>query len=642
MRIMLVRRLAGVAIVAASVWAMWPEAHGQTLPGSPVRPAGAPPVGLIPQSPRARAALLGQVVDATSGRGVARAIVRLSGAGFTLTRVADDKGRFYFTDVPDADVNITATKIGFFDGAYGKRRAGGTGVPLTISNSRWATDLRLELFKAAAISGIVVDESNEPLVGVRVRAWRREFAEGREQLVPAGDGATDDEGMYRVFGLKPGDYILSIPSVQVTMPIDAVEGAAAAGNSTPEVSALLNLNRASAAGDRLVQPDGKYVLIAGRNVTAPPPERGVTFAYRTEFYPGFELPSQALPVSVGSGEDRVGVHFQLRLVPTHRVSGIVVGQNGPVARQLLRLVLDGADDQGLGNEAATTITGADGAFTLLNIPTGEYTLRVRPLGAVVSAASPDLPPDLIEDASDPAAPASPSTRTWGNLKLAVHDADVSDVIVGVHPGVTIGGRVVLDGSARQPSLDQLIRTAIGLLPEDRTVGRAITRQLNASGRFAFPDLMPGPYFLRVSVTPPGWSVKSVMAGGRDLLDQPLDLSDDTDVVVTLTNRPTEAWGTVRDWRGVVAAGATILVLPPSSPGNRGLNPNRMREARAATSGVYTISGLPAGDYYVIAIDDASAEGWQDPRRVDALRAQATRVSLRDGEKKLLDLRLVKR
>ena len=72
------------------------------------------------------------------------------------------------------------------------------------------------------------------------------------------------------------------------------------------------------------------------------------------------------------------------------------------------------------------------------------------------------------------------------------------------------------------------------------------------------------------------------------------------------------------------------------------NPNRLRETRAATSGVFSIAGLPPGEYFVIAIDDAQADGWQDPARIDALRAQATRVSVREAEQKQVDLRLVRR
>ena len=55
--------------------------------------------------------------------------------------------------------------------------------------------------------------------------------------------------------------------------------------------------------------------------------------------------------------------------------------------------------------------------------------------------------------------------------------------------------------------------------------------------------------------------------------------------------------------------------------------------------MFTLRGLPAGDYLVIALDDAVAEGWQDPARLAVLRNQATRITLRDAEQRALELRL---
>jgi hypothetical protein len=50
--------------------------------------------------------------------------------------------------------------------------------------------------------------------------------------------------------------------------------------------------------------------------------------------------------------------------------------------------------------------------------------------------------------------------------------------------------------------------------------------------------------------------------------------------------------------------------------------------------------LPAGDYYVIAIDPAEADNWQDPTRLEVLASQAARLTIGTSEtSKTLDLRL---
>ena len=57
------------------------------------------------------------------------------------------------------------------------------------------------------------------------------------------------------------------------------------------------------------------------------------------------------------------------------------------------------------------------------------------------------------------------------------------------------------------------------------------------------------------------------------------------------------------------------------------------------SGLFEISGLPAGEYLIVAFDDASADGLQDERVLAQLRTLATRVSLRNQESKTVNLKL---
>jgi hypothetical protein len=52
-----------------------------------------------------------------------------------------------------------------------------------------------------------------------------------------------------------------------------------------------------------------------------------------------------------------------------------------------------------------------------------------------------------------------------------------------------------------------------------------------------------------------------------------------------------------------------------------------------------VDGLPPGDYLVVSIDDADAEGWQDPAVLARLRRLAVRVTVAAGDDKALDLEL---
>ena len=57
------------------------------------------------------------------------------------------------------------------------------------------------------------------------------------------------------------------------------------------------------------------------------------------------------------------------------------------------------------------------------------------------------------------------------------------------------------------------------------------------------------------------------------------------------------------------------------------------------NGLFAVAGLPAGEYLIVAFDDAAGEGLQDERILRQLQTLATRVSLRDGESRALQIRL---
>jgi hypothetical protein len=128
-------------------------------------------------------------------------------------------------------------------------------------------------------------------------------------------------------------------------------------------------------------------------------------------------------------------------------------------------------------------------------------------------------------------------------------------------------------------------------------------------------------------------------------DVPLDAYADSgaDLTVAFGTRGTNILGTVRDARSQPARGATVLVFPAAIAGRTvAAGSSRQREVRASAAGGFSIDGLPPGEYFVVAIDDAEAEGWQDARALQALVSVASRISLRAGEPRSLELRITAR
>ena len=91
-------------------------------------------------------------------------------------------------------------------------------------------------------------------------------------------------------------------------------------------------------------------------------------------------------------------------------------------------------------------------------------------------------------------------------------------------------------------------------------------------------------------------------------------------------------------RGNADANSDVLVFA-ADPARR-TSARRRALLRVSTSGVYSLSALPAGDYFVVAIDDRVAGEWPDPKFLEVLSRIATRVVLTDGESRTVDLKTV--
>jgi hypothetical protein len=69
---------------------------------------------------------------------------------------------------------------------------------------------------------------------------------------------------------------------------------------------------------------------------------------------------------------------------------------------------------------------------------------------------------------------------------------------------------------------------------------------------------------------------------------------------------------------------------------------RVRHQRPATNGRFVIDELPPGDYFLAVLPDLDPLSWNSPEMLGSLVERSTRVTLREGERKIQDLRVIGR
>jgi hypothetical protein len=474
--------------------------------------------------------LSGVVVKAGSEEPVARATVELrpveSGNSPVRTITTSTEGRFEFRNLSRGQYQVVVTRIGYVRAAYGERRPGGPGTPISIPD---IASVRISLTPAAVISGRIVDRQGQPIGNATVQALRRSYIQGRPSFAEVQSTQTNDLGEYRLFFLAPGKYYVS-----------ANPGSRGIGG--PDGTDSLRIFRAQRESTRS-QPvpredmdvpiyfPGTPDQLAARSVDLEPgqevrnidiiagpvranhirgvittTEPGQRLAERAELRlaawngtrftssptPNFDLTGimpgrYILGATVGTMSGRVSVEVfdqdlnnvtipvsnSFEIAGRVTVEGATTENPGPDLKTL-RVVLRSEPEDG--TNINPPVLAADGSFTLQFVPSGTYRVSVNPALQTSYLKSVQL---------------GNSEGIHSGITVQGPPADTLRVVISAKAG-TLQGRVL--GDTKQPLPN--VRTV--LIPETELRGRAYLFKSvlsTSSGEFKIQGITPGNYKL---------------------------------------------------------------------------------------------------------------------------------------------------
>jgi hypothetical protein len=274
--------------------------------------------------------LKGQVVDAITRAPVRRAMVRASAldvraGGSVLT---DPDGRFEIGALPAGRYTIVVDRSGYLSTVYGRKTPTGPGATIELLAGQTAEKIVIPIAKGGVIAGRVFDEFGEPVAGANIQALQLRYQGGSRRLSQTGTvaGATDDLGAFRIYGLQPGQYYVSVRP-----------------NNTSQFDGMDT------------QPTGPT----------------------TTYFPNAPDPSTAQRVAVVAGRE-VAVTISLVSVRLSRIRGRAVMSTGePFAQAFVDLTIRDSND-GFRSGGGSPVR-ADGSFEITGVAPGTYTLTVRPM-----------------------------------------------------------------------------------------------------------------------------------------------------------------------------------------------------------------------------------------------------------------------
>jgi hypothetical protein len=496
-------------------------------PPVPERP-GMPPSRDVNRPPATGTSRIrGRIVAADTGQPLRRVLVRIFAPELRENRSTstDGQGRYEFADLPAGRYTISASKGGFVNLAYGQRRPLEAGKPLQLGENQTADRIDLALPRGSVITGRVVDEYGEPVANAMVQAMQFRYVSGQKRpMTLSSPGTTPDNGEFRLWGLSPGEYVLS---------------------------ATL---RDGSAGFSGAVDDGRI-------------------GFAPTYYPGTASIGEAQLVRLGVGETLTDLTIPLVLTRTARITGSAVGGDGrPLASGFVTLIPKDVQGGMMFNTAGAQLR-PDGTFTISNVGPGTYIvranaprtgggfddpvvsqvditvngddidgLRLAPLAmvtlrgrVVIDAASagrlhanqfrvmirPRRQEDMMAMAMSPPAPvredatfemkalpAGPSP-SWLMKSVRVGGVDVTDTGVEFRSGDNIDD-VEVELTAQVPSLSGTVTTSTGSAASDYTViafpqdpttwstqipGRIGVTRPDQQARFELRSLRPGEYYV---------------------------------------------------------------------------------------------------------------------------------------------------
>jgi hypothetical protein len=360
--------------------------------------------------------------------------------------------------------------------------------------------------------------------------------------------------------------------------------------------------------------------------TAPQP-----IALASTFYPGTTIVRQAALVTVRGGEERTGVDFALQIVPTARVEGMVSlpGASAPPGAVVALIANDqSAFPGGRFDAYRTGGIQADGSFTFSDIVPGEYT--------------------IFAHARDNSAIGSAQTL-WASTNIVVAGESLTGLNLVLAPGNALSGQLRFDGKMLKPPAD-LKSVRITLVPVE-TAGAATLSPagatIDAAGRFTISGILPGRYTITASFpglgAPGGWALSSALVNGVDALDVPFTVtpgSEASKAAITFVDWMGQLTGTLHHAGGTPAPEYSI-VLFPASPALWFSRARRIQSVRPSADGAFVLRNLPAGEYYLTALEDVEPGALFDPALLQELIPSSMKLAIQDGEHKVENIRLAR-
>jgi len=488
--------------------------------------------------------------------------------------VTDSNGRYSLRDIAPGSLRVLAAapdasgRVGGFGPNASKQ--------FTLAPGQEIANLDFQIVIPGRITGKVVDQNNEPVVGLSVYLVSREYVHGALRAVFAGAGATDDAGEYTLERVVPGRAYA--------------------------VMANRKYRQLGPISDAPVDPAVRLAAIM------------------PTFYPNSRTAEGAEPLILRPGERREGVDIHLARSPSFCVDAVLEGNSGPAAiRFNIAETQPASGTSGTGGFYMATpggTSGPDGKVRICDLHPGDYELSVSEWGTGSFG----------------------NLNQFGAAVISISDRDLTGVRLGLRPRIPVSGEVVFDGPAPETPLEGKIRVDVQAITrtERGNAQVAIPGAFTFEGGLPMDEfgvnvgnLPPGIYLKDVKYGDRSILYHTLRVGTA---------MGNAGLTIVLGRDGGSIASSVADKDGNPVSDCNVVILPATSD-NEAVFAAALKNGQADRSGKWTSPTLPPGKYIALAVRDTIDRSPETVSKLWKARNRGEEVEIVTGGKPAVSLPL---
>jgi hypothetical protein len=558
----------------------------------------------------AKSIVRGRVIYDDTNRPVRRARVILlktdGGGGMDKTGATNERGEFevkalpagdYFIMVDSPGIITPLSSIDLYEGMNEKAAL------LSISkefekisvNGTNSVNVQVRARRGGVVSGRVTYSDGDPAIGAQIIIMRKKDNNLARFMTGFSPTTlilrTDDRGVYRIAGLPPGDYVLGASETNMN------------GDARDEYAGMN--------------------FFGNTNLTV-------------SYYQNETSRRLATPVKVVSGQEANDINITLIDRATYSVTGTVVSRQGRAGVRAHLTIQNKSEMSGLPfmDSGPTADSDEQGRWTFTNIPDGTYVITAEPVyyGTSADMVTTDEEGETRTPATTPAPPKPALVAR--RQEVTISGGDLSNVVIEVSEGGMVRGTLSVESGDKK--VPQGMTVALSARNGDTSSDRY--GYVQPSGEFVIDRVPPGEFLLNMSVTSDKLYVKSITAGGTDLMRDALKIGSGAtveNVRIILSSDVGTIQGRVvssTDKKGVPRLGVLAV---PSDPGRWRLPSSYLLSATDA-EGAFKIACAP-GSYLVIALGEGEDVRLVNEAFIKARAAAARSVTVQANASETVEL-----